>query len=74
MFLYKIIAKLLVAKVRPILHKLISPRQFAFIPGRWIVENEVIVQEMLHSFRKRKVKQGFLAVKMDLQKAYDWVN
>lgn len=36
---YKIISKLIVAKLRPLLHKIISPCQSAFIPGRWITEN-----------------------------------
>lgn len=36
---YKIISRLLVAKLRPLLHKIISPCQSAFILGRWIVEN-----------------------------------
>ena len=71
---YKIIAKILVNRLRPLLPKLISPCQSAFVPGRWIAENEVVVQELLHSFKKRKVKGGFLAIKLDLQKAYDRVN
>jgi hypothetical protein len=65
---YKIIAKLLVNKVRPLLPKLVSPCQSAFIPNYWIAENEVIVQEMLHSFKLRKVKEGLMAIKLDLQK------
>ena len=36
---YRIITKLLVSRLRKILHKLISPTQVAFIPGRWIAEN-----------------------------------
>ena len=48
---YKIISKLLVAKLRPHLDKIISPAQSAFIPNRWIAENQVIVQEILHSFK-----------------------
>ena len=71
---YKIITKLLVSRLRNILHKLISPTQVAFIPGRWIAENQVIVHEMLHSFKTRKVKFGLMAIKIDLQKAYDRVN
>jgi hypothetical protein len=71
---YKIIAKILVSRLRPLLHKLISPCQSAFIPGRWVAENEVIVQELLHSFKQRKVKGGMMAIKLDLQKAYDRVN
>lgn len=29
---------------------------------------------MLHSFKVKKVKSGFMAIKLDLQKAYDRVN
>uniref|UniRef100_A0A2N9G9A9 Reverse transcriptase domain-containing protein n=1 Tax=Fagus sylvatica TaxID=28930 RepID=A0A2N9G9A9_FAGSY len=52
----------------------VSPAQSAFIPGRWIAENQLIVQEILHSFKQRKVKGGFVAMKLDLQKAYDRTN
>uniref|UniRef100_A0A2N9FG91 Reverse transcriptase domain-containing protein n=1 Tax=Fagus sylvatica TaxID=28930 RepID=A0A2N9FG91_FAGSY len=48
--------------------------QSAFIPGRWIAENQLIVHELLHSFKRRKVKGGFVAMKVDLQKAYDRIN
>ena len=71
---YKIISKLLVSKLRPLLHNLVSLYQSAFSPGRWIVENQVIVQELLHSFKTRKVKSGLMAIMLDLQKAYDRVN
>ena len=71
---YKIISKLFVAKLRPHLDKIISPAQFAFIPNRWIAENQVIVQEILHSFKTRKTKPGLMAIKLDLQKAYDRVS
>ena len=71
---YKIITKLLVSRLRKILHKLISPTQVEFISGRWISENQIVVQEMLHSFKTRKVKFRLMAVKIDLPKAYDRVN
>ena len=63
---YKIITKPLMSRLRKILHKLISPTQVAFILGRWIAENQIIVQEMLHSFKTRKVKYGLIVVKIDL--------
>ena len=71
---YKIISKLLVAKLKPHLDKIISPAQSAFIPNKWIAENQVIVQEILHSFKTRKTKPGLMAIKLDLQKAYDRVS
>ena len=68
--IYKIISKILVLRIRPILPRFISPSQLAFIPGRWIAENQVIV----HSFKSRKIKFGQTAIKLNLQKAYDRVN
>ena len=40
---YKIISKILVDKIRPLLDKMISLTQSAFIPNRWIAENQIIV-------------------------------
>ena len=71
---YKIISKLLVEKLRPLFDKLVLPTQSAFIPNRWIAENQIVVQEILHSFKTRKTKPGLMAIKLDLQKAYDRVN
>ena len=71
---HKTITKLLVLKLRPLLSKLVAPKQSAFIPWRWIIENEVVIQEMLHSFKKSKAKDGLMEMKLDLQKAYDRVN
>lgn len=56
------------------LEKLISPCQSAFMQGRWILENQVVVQEMLHSFKTRKLRARLMAIKLDLHKASDRVN
>ncbi len=61
-------------KLRPLVNKIISLTLSAFFLGRWIGENQVIVKELIHSFKTRKVKNGFLALKVDFQKAYDRVN
>ena len=62
------------SRIRPFLPRFISPCQSAFIPGRWIAENQVIIQELIHSFKVKKIKAGQMAIKIDLQKAYDRVN
>ena len=56
------------------LDKIISPCQSAFVSGNWIGENQVIVKKLMHSFKTRKVKDEFIAIKMDLQKAYNRIN
>lgn len=38
-------------KIMPLLDKMISPIQLAFILNKWIVENQIIVQEVLYSFK-----------------------
>ena len=40
---YKIVSKILVARLRPLLGKLISPLQFAFIPSRRGTDNAIIM-------------------------------
>lgn len=71
---YKLILKLLTTKLKPLLDKIISPTQFAFIPNLWIAKNQVIIQELLHGFKTQRPKAGLMAIKLDLQKAYNRVN
>ncbi|CAL9013233.1 unnamed protein product [Prunus brigantina] len=69
--LYKVVSKILVNKLVPIMPKIISPNQVSFVPGSQIVDNVIIAQELLHKFRNSKGKKGFIAWKIDLSKAYD---
>ena len=69
--MYKIVTKIIVAQLRIHLEKLISPLQTAFVLGRKGVDNAIIVQELIHSISKSKGKEDFMAIKIDLEKAYD---
>ncbi|CAL9001792.1 unnamed protein product [Prunus brigantina] len=69
--LYKVVSKILVSRLRPIMTKIVIPIQVSFVPGRHIVDNIVIAQEMLHKFKVAKGQKGFIAWKIDLSKAYD---
>ena len=40
---YKIVSKILVGRIRPLLDKLVSPCQTAFVPGQRGVDNAIIV-------------------------------
>ena len=68
---YKIVTKVIVARLRPYLDKLISPLQVAFVPGRKGIDNAIIGQEVIHSINKKKGKVGYMALKIDLEKVYD---
>jgi len=50
---------------------LVSPLQTAFVPGRKGVDNAILVQEIVHSMSRRKGRTGLMAIKIDLEKAYD---
>ena len=68
---YKIITKVIVARIKPYLDSMISPYQAAFIPGRRGMDNSIIVQEIIHSISRSKGGKGHMAIKIDLEKAYD---
>ena len=52
------------------LNKLISPIQTAFVSGRRGVDNVLIAQELIYTMDRMKGKEGYMAVKVDLEKAY----
>lgn len=68
---YKVISKIIVARLRPFLCKLISPNQVSFVPDRHISDNIIIAQEMLHKCKNSTGKKGLMIWKVDLSKAYD---
>lgn len=68
---YKLITKVLANKLKTVLPSLIGQEQSSFVPGRQIVENIIVYQEVLHSMRKKKGRTGIMMFKIDLEKAYD---
>ena len=69
--IYKMVTKIIVAYVRPFLSKLISPFQSTFVLGRKGMDNAITTQEIIQSMAKKKGRGGVMAIKLDLEKAYD---
>ncbi|XP_019167697.1 PREDICTED: uncharacterized protein LOC109163410 [Ipomoea nil] len=71
---FKIISKVIVNRMRPIMKNLIGPFQNSFLPGRSTADNIILTQEIVHYMRLKKGKKGLMAIKLDLHKAYDSID
>lgn len=71
--LYKCVTKVLCNRLRQVLPDIIVENQGGFVPGRYIVHNIMVVQDLVKHYGRKKVKPGCL-MKIDITKAYDNVN
>ena len=72
---YKIISKVLVNRLKPIMDSIITPFQNAFIKGRNITDNILLAHEIIDVVgKKRRKRDSYGVLKIDMSKAYDRVN
>ena len=70
--LYKIYSKVLANRLKKFLPSLITEHQYAFAKDRLISDNIMVAFETLHHMKHHNSrKHGFMAVKLDMIKAYD---
>lgn len=72
--LIKLLTKVVANRLKVVAAKLVSETQCSFILGRQTSDNIVIVQEILHSMRRMNGRTGAMAIKIDLEKAYDRIS
>lgn len=71
---YKVVSKVLANRMKPMMDKIVSSNQSAFILGRLISDNIMVLFEVLHYLKRKRVgKEGYMAVKFDMSKTYDSV-
>uniref|UniRef100_A0A803QSS3 Reverse transcriptase n=1 Tax=Cannabis sativa TaxID=3483 RepID=A0A803QSS3_CANSA len=72
--LYKVVSKVLANIIKAVLHQVISETQSAFIPNRLITDNIMVAFEIMHYMKRKMVgRNGVMALKFDMSKAYDRV-
>ena len=72
--IYKILSKVIANRLKPIINSIISEDQSAFIADRLITDNILIAFKSLHHMKTQCLgKEGYIALKLDMSKAYDRV-
>lgn len=66
---YKILATIMVNKLKFILPDLIAQKKIGFVKGRQIIDGIVMAQEIIHSLKNSRSKD--MLIKLDLAKAYN---
>ncbi|KAA3453480.1 reverse transcriptase [Gossypium australe] len=71
---YKLVTKTIANRLQSVIGGCIDKAQSAFIPGLLISDNVILAYELLHTYRQKRMgKKGYMAVKLDMSKAYDRV-
>ena len=69
--LYKLVSRIIVQWLKPFMAEIINPCQAGFVPGRRTSDNIILVQEVVRTLQSRRGGNGYAAIKLDLEKAYD---
>lgn len=71
---YRIMAKTIANKMKPVMSQIIFPVQSTFIPNKFVTDIVIIGYDCLYKIGHNKWKKtGWVALKLDISKAYDRV-
>ena len=62
--MYKIVTKIIVSRLRPILGNLVSPFQVAFVLGRRVLTMSLLLKSLFTLFREKRV--GLVSLSLSL--------
>lgn len=68
--LYKILAKIMAARMQESVYSVISLSQSGFVPGRQLLENVLLTSESIKGYGHKNISPRCM-IKIDLRKAYD---
>ena len=69
---YKLASKMVANHLKGVLRVVVGENQSAFVSKRLITNNILVAHEIMnHIHRKRKGKYGEMALKLDINKAYN---
>ena len=67
---FKILTKVIVNRIKPLMIFLVTNNQCRFVPGRHTVDKIIVAQEVIDSMRNlKRGSKGFMVTKVDLEKA-----
>ena len=69
--LYKLMSRIIVQRLKPFMTEVINPCQAGFVSGRRTSDNIIIMQEAIRTLISRRDRIGYVALKLDLEIAYD---
>lgn len=72
--MYKLVIKVIENRFKVVFPNFISQKQVGFIVGRNISDNIIIAQEVIHFMHSKRRGRNWMAIRLDLEKAYDRVN
>lgn len=72
--LMKVIMEVMANRLKDVLNDVVADTQSAFLPERLISDNIMISFKIMHYLKRKKVgKDGFMALKLHMSKAYDHI-
>jgi len=69
--LFKLLSRIIIQRLKPYIDKDINPCQVGFMSGCRPSDNIILVQEVIRMLKSRQGQNGYVSIKLDLEKAYD---